>query len=84
MGDGLADNRPDYLPNGKEWRTQPLWGLSLMQKTTGIAYYLHDGRARSIEEAILWHDGEAKNSRDAFIHLNNTERVQLLSFLNSL
>ena len=84
MGDGVADNRPDYLANGKEWRTQPLWGVGLLQKTTGAAYYLHDCRARSIEEAILWHDGEAKNSKDEFMQLTRTERAQLLSFLNSL
>jgi CxxC motif-containing protein (DUF1111 family) len=84
MGDGLADNRPDYLANGQEWRTQPLWGLGLMEKTTGVAYYLHDGRARTIEEAILWHDGEAKNSKNAFMQLTQAQRAQLLSFLNSL
>jgi CxxC motif-containing protein (DUF1111 family) len=84
MGDGLADNRPDYLANGREWRTQPLWGVGLLQKTMGVAYYLHDGRARSIEEAILWHDGEAKNSKDEFMQLTRTERAQLLNFLNSL
>jgi CxxC motif-containing protein (DUF1111 family) len=84
MGDGLADGRPDFLANGKEWRTQPLWGIGLMQKTTGTAYYLHDGRARSIEEAILWHDGEAKKSRDAFTQLTAGQRDQLMKFLNSL
>ncbi|MDP4129272.1 MAG: di-heme oxidoredictase family protein [Bacteroidota bacterium] len=84
MGDGLADDRPDFRANGKEWRTQPLWGLGLMQKTTGTAYYLHDGRARTIEEAILWHDGEAKKSRDAFTQLTNQQRDQLMKFLNSL
>jgi CxxC motif-containing protein (DUF1111 family) len=84
MGEGLADNRPDFLASGRDWRTQPLWGLGLMQKTTGTAYYLHDGRARSIEEAILWHDGEAKKSRDAFTQLTQQQRTQLMKFLNSL
>lgn len=84
MGDGLADGRPDFLANGKEWRTQPLWGIGLMQKTTGTAYYLHDGRAQSIEEAILWHDGEAKKSRDAFTQLTAGQRDQLMKSLNSL
>jgi CxxC motif-containing protein (DUF1111 family) len=84
MGEGLADGRPDYLATGQEWRTQPLWGVGLMQKTTGTAFYLHDGRARSIEEAILWHDGEAKKSRDAFSQLSSQQRTQLLKFLNSL
>ncbi|HVY75164.1 MAG TPA: di-heme oxidoredictase family protein [Puia sp.] len=84
MGDGLADNRPDFLADGREWRTQPLWGLGLMQKTAGTAYFLHDGRARTIEEAILWHDGEAKKSRDSFTQLSADQRNQLLKFLNSL
>jgi CxxC motif-containing protein (DUF1111 family) len=84
MGEGLADNRPDFLASGTEWRTQPLWGLGLMQKTTGTAYYLHDGRARTIEEAILWHGGEAQKSRDAFAQLDQQQRAQLIKFLNSL
>jgi len=84
MGDGLADNRPDYLATGKEWRTQPLWGLGLIEKTTGGAFYLHDGRARSIEEAILWHDGEAKNAKDKFMQLSKSDRDKIISFLQSL
>jgi len=63
---------------------QPLWGIGLLQKTTGTAYYLHDGRARSIEEAILWHGGEAQKSRDAFAQLTQQQRMQLIKFLNSL
>ena len=59
LGTGLADNRPDYLATGNEWRTAPLWGIGLLNQTNGTAYYLHDGRARSLQEAILWHDGEA-------------------------
>ncbi len=84
MGDGLSDDRPDFLATGREWRTQPLWGLGLLQKTTGIAFYLHDGRARTIEEAILWHDGEAAKSKQAFTALTVQERNQLMKFLNSL
>lgn len=84
LGEGLADNRPDFLAGGREWRTQPLWGIGLLQKTTGTAYYLHDGRARSIEEAILWHGGEAQKSRDAFAQLTQQQRMQLIKFLNSL
>jgi CxxC motif-containing protein (DUF1111 family) len=84
LGEGLADNRPDFLASGREWRTQPLWGIGLLQKTTGTAYYLHDGRARSIEEAILWHGGEARKSRDAFAQLTQQQRTQLMKFLNSL
>ena len=84
MGDGLADDRPDFLATGKEWRTQALWGLGLLQRTTGTAFYLHDGRARTIEEAILWHGGEATKSKQAFTELSLTERNQLMKFLNSL
>ncbi len=84
MGDGLADGRPDFLASGSEWRTMPLWGIGLFPKTNGIAYYLHDGRARSIEEAILWHGGEAEKAKDNFMNLSKTDRDKLLKFLNSL
>jgi CxxC motif-containing protein (DUF1111 family) len=84
MGPGLADNRPDYLATGTEWRTQPLWGIGLLTTTTGTAYYLHDGRARTIEEAILWHDGEAAKSKAMFMQLSSTDRAKLLKFLGSL
>ena len=84
MGEGLSDNRPDYLATGRQWRTQPLWGLGLLQRTTGTAFYLHDGRARTIEEAILWHEGEAAKSKKAFIEMNQQQRGQLMKFLNSL
>ncbi|QEC69814.1 c-type cytochrome [Panacibacter ginsenosidivorans] len=84
MGDGLADNRPDFLADGKEWRTTPLWGIGLFQKTNGIPYFLHDGRARTLEEAILWHGGEAEKSKNAFMQLTKTERDKIIKFLNSL
>jgi CxxC motif-containing protein (DUF1111 family) len=85
MGDGLADNRPDFLANGKEWRTAPLWGIGMLAKANGgSAYYLHDGRARSIEEAILWHGGEAQKSKQQFMQLNQADRAALLQFLGSL
>lgn len=84
MGDELADHRPDELANGNEWRTPPLWGLGLIETVNGHTFLLHDGRARSIEEAILWHGGEAENSRDAFKALPKEERFQLLEFLKSL
>ena len=64
MGPGLADNVPDHLASGSEWRTQPLWGLGLISIVNGHTYLLHDGRARSIEEAILWHGGEAEKSKE--------------------
>ncbi len=84
MGDGLADNRPDFLANGREWRTPPLWGIGMFRTVNGHSQYLHDGRARNLEEAVLWHGGEAKKARDKFMKLNNNERVNLISFLNSL
>jgi len=85
MGEGLADNRPDYLATGREWRTSPLWGIGLLSKTNGgTAYYLHDGRARSVEEAILWHDGEAATSKQQFMQLSFVDRVALLQFISSL
>jgi CxxC motif-containing protein (DUF1111 family) len=84
MGDGLEDNRPDYLASGSQWRTAPLWGIGLLPSATGVPYYLHDGRARTLEEAILWHDGEAKNAKQQFMQLNITQRNQLIKFLQSL
>jgi CxxC motif-containing protein (DUF1111 family) len=84
MGEGLADNRPDYLASGREWRTPPLWGLGLLQAVNGHTMLLHDGRARSIEEAILWHGGEAEASRDAYMRRSRDDRADLLRFLNAL
>jgi len=84
MGEDLADNRPDFKANGREWRTQPLWGLGLISTVNNHTFLLHDGRARNIEEAILWHGGEAENSKDQFINLSAEERQQVLDFLNSL
>ena len=84
MGDALADNRPDFLATGKEWRTAPLWGIGLFQKTNGVPFYLHDGRARTLEEAILWHGGEAEKSKQQFMQLSQSDRSKLIKFLNSL
>ncbi len=84
MGEGLADGRPDFLASGNEWRTTPLWGLGMLQKVQGAGYYLHDGRALSIEEAILWHGGEAEQSKNAFMKLDKSDRDALLAFLKSL
>ena len=84
MGDGLADNRNDFLANGKEWRTQPLWGIGLIPKVNKHTYLLHDGRARNIEEAILWHGGEAENSKIKFMNLSSIERKKVLDYINSL
>lgn len=84
MGEGLADHRPTFLANGNEWRTPPLWGIGLTQVVNSKATYLHDGRAKTIEEAILWHGGEAQNSRDEFMALDKDERESLIAFVNSI
>lgn len=84
MGEGLADNRPDFLANGREWKTRPLWGIGLTQLVNGHTDFLHDGRARNLTEAILWHGGEALSSKDKFKALSKKEREALLVFLNSL
>lgn len=84
MGDGLADGRQDFLATGRQWRTRPLWGIGLTQLVNPRAGFLHDGRARTLEEAILWHDGEARHSRDKFVQLNSQQRLDLVAFLRSL
>lgn len=84
MGEGLADQRPDFLATGREWRTAPLWGIGLIETVNGHTRFLHDGRARNLMEAILWHGGEAEKSRDAVLNLSKEERSALLRFLNSL
>jgi CxxC motif-containing protein (DUF1111 family) len=84
MGDGLADNRPDFEATGREWRTPPLWGLGLIPVVNKHDLLLHDGRARGAAEAILWHGGEAEKSREAFRKSAKTERDVLIAFLNSL
>jgi CxxC motif-containing protein (DUF1111 family) len=84
MGEDLADGRPDFLAGPRDWRTPPLWGLGLAGKFGDGANYLHDGRARSLTEAILWHGGEAKAAASAFRKLSGAEREALLAFLNSL
>tara|TARA_R110002050_G_scaffold94765_2_gene197240 strand:+ start:96918 stop:98255 length:1338 start_codon:yes stop_codon:yes gene_type:complete len=84
MGEGLADNRPDFLAEGNEWKTRPLWGIGLTQVVNGHTDFLHDGRAKNITEAILWHAGEALNSKNQFKNLSTKDRTDLLSFVNSL
>ncbi len=84
MGEGLADNRPEGMADGQEWRTPPLWGIGLTETVSGHTFFLHDGRARNVEEAILWHGGEAQASRDGYAGLSQDERAALQSFLNSL
>jgi len=84
MGTGLADNSPDFLASGSEWRTQPLWGIGLIKTVNGHTNLLHDGRARNIEEAILWHGGEGQNAKEKYKQLSGQERSDLLAFINSL
>ena len=84
MGEGLADNRPEGEANGFEWRTAPLWGIGLTKIVSGHTEFLHDGRARNLLEAILWHGGEAENSKKKVLTFDKEERQALLSFLNSL
>ncbi|WP_318480032.1 di-heme oxidoreductase family protein [Photobacterium leiognathi] len=84
MGEGLADNRPEFLANGQEWRTPPLWGLGYTEEVNGHTNFLHDGRARSVMEAVLWHGGEAQTSRDKVLQLSKSDRQALVAFLDSL
>jgi CxxC motif-containing protein (DUF1111 family) len=84
MGPALADNRPDGLATGTEWRTAPLWGIGLVDEVNGHTRFLHDGRARNIEEAILWHGGEASSSQRLYRELTADQRRQLLDFLEAL
>jgi CxxC motif-containing protein (DUF1111 family) len=84
MGAGLADNRPEFLADGREWRTPPLWGIGLTQRVNGHTQFLHDGRARNLLEAILWHDGEAAAAKQKVLTFTAEQRAALLAFLNSL
>lgn len=84
MGDELADKRPDFLATGNEWRTPPLWGLGLVQVVNGHTNFLHDGRARDVSEAILWHGGEGEKAREAYRSMKTTDRAALLRFVESL
>jgi CxxC motif-containing protein (DUF1111 family) len=100
MGEGLADTLGEGLASGREWRTTPLWGLGLAACVTGGVSnptgkegdeictpehaYLHDGRARTIDEAIRWHGGESQQATDAYNALSSDEKAAVLAFLNSL
>lgn len=84
MGEGLADGRPEGMATGREWRTPPLWGIGLTEAVSGHTYFLHDGRARDLLEAILWHGGEALSAREAVRAMDAGDRQSLLAFLNSL
>jgi len=84
MGDRLTDTRADFAADGLEWRTPPLWGIGLARIVLPGATFLHDGRARTLEEAILWHGGEAEASREAFRTASRPERAALIGFLDTL
>ncbi|MBX6393079.1 MAG: thiol oxidoreductase, partial [Burkholderiales bacterium] len=84
MGEGLADNRPDFEATGREWRTPPLWGLGLIPTVNGHSALLHDGRARNIMEAVLWHGGEAEGAKQHVLKLDKADREALVRFLESL
>ncbi|MDP3898843.1 MAG: di-heme oxidoredictase family protein, partial [Mesorhizobium sp.] len=84
MGDGLADGQRVGDASGTEWRTAPLWGVGLTETVTGHTFFLHDGRARNLTEAILWHGGEAQGARDGFAALSAGERAALIHFVESL
>lgn len=84
LGEGLADNRRDFMATGNEWKTRPLWGIGLTKTVNPAAGFLHDGRAATIEEAILWHGGEAQQSKDDFMALAQADRQALLDFVMSL
>jgi len=84
MGEDLADNRPDYVASGTEWRTAPLWGIGLTKIVNGHTNFLHDGRARNLTEAILWHGGEAQQSKETFAKMSLADRNALIKFLESL
>ncbi len=84
MGPGLADDRPDGRATGTEWRTPPLWGIGLTERVAEHSFFLHDGRARSLLEAVLWHGGEAEAQRDKVVAMSPADRAALVRFLDSL
>jgi CxxC motif-containing protein (DUF1111 family) len=84
MGEALADHRPDGKANGRQWKTPPLWGIGLIREVNGHQQLLHDGRARGVMEAILWHGGEAEASKQQVLKMNRSDREALMRFVNSL
>jgi CxxC motif-containing protein (DUF1111 family) len=84
MGEGLADHRSEYIANGREWRTAPLWGIGYTEVVNQHTYFLHDGRARNLMEAVLWHGGEAEASKQQVLTFDEQERQALIDFLSSL
>jgi CxxC motif-containing protein (DUF1111 family) len=85
MGEDLADGRVEFMASGSEWRTAPLWGLALHEKINKEKpRLLHDGRARSFQEAILWHGGEAKSSKENYMNLPKEQREKFIKILDEL
>lgn len=84
MGAGLADHRPESRATGQEWRTPPLWGIGMTETVSGHTNFLHDGRARNLLEAVLWHGGEAQRAREAVVGMPPESRADLIKFLESL
>lgn len=84
LGEGLADNRPDFEASGSQWRTAPLWGIGMIPVVNEHSRLLHDGRARGVAEAILWHGGEAEGSKEIFRNMTRSEREALTAFVMSL
>ncbi|MEN2393300.1 di-heme oxidoredictase family protein [Pseudomonas halotolerans] len=84
MGEGLADNRSEFKASGRDWRTPPLWGIGLTEAVGGHTQFLHDGRARNLLEAVLWHGGEAQAAQQQVLAFTAEQRAALLAFLNSL
>ncbi|MBP5124759.1 di-heme oxidoredictase family protein [Pseudomonas protegens] len=84
MGEGLADHRTEFKASGRDWRTAPLWGIGLTETISGHTQFLHDGRARNLMEAVLWHGGEAEGAKQQVLTFNAQQRAALLAFLNSL
>ncbi|MBL4769260.1 MAG: c-type cytochrome, partial [Rhodobacteraceae bacterium] len=84
MGEGLADGRPETRATGSEWRTPPLWGVGLTEQVSNHSYFLHDGRARNLLEAVLWHSGEAEAMKQSVIAMPRPDRDALILFLESL
>jgi CxxC motif-containing protein (DUF1111 family) len=84
MGEGLADGRPDFLANGRQWKTPPLWGIGLIKDVNGHQRLLHDGRANGVLEAVLWHAGEAQGAKDQVLKFSAADRAALVKFVESL
>ena len=84
MGEGLTDGRPDFLATGTEWRTPPLWGIGLVETVNAHTRFLHDGRARNLSEAILWHGGEGEQSKQRYTEMSKADRDALITFLETL